>query len=62
MKTNKAFKKRIKLTKNGKILARVRGQNHYNAKQSSKKRLNKRRLTEIKMTNKAKVRFLSGLN
>ena len=34
MKTNKSYSKRLKLTKNGKVLARKPGFNHFNAKQS----------------------------
>ena len=58
MKTNKAFRKRLKVTKSGKILARKLGQNHYNAKQSPSKRTEKRKLQEVKFTNKTKARFI----
>lgn len=34
MKTNKSFKKRLRLTKNGKVISRKPGFNHFNAKQS----------------------------
>ncbi len=34
MKTNKSVLKRIKLTKNGKVKMRMKGQNHFNAKES----------------------------
>ena len=34
MKTNKSYTKRIKLTKNGKIKVREKGQNHFNGKES----------------------------
>ncbi len=34
MKSNKSFLKRLRLTKNGKIVARVPGHNHFNAKRS----------------------------
>lgn len=34
MKTNKSYSKRLKLTKNGKIISRKPGFNHFNAKQS----------------------------
>ncbi len=34
MKTNKSYTKRIKLTKNGKVKVRPKGQNHFNAKES----------------------------
>ena len=37
MKTNKSYTKRIKVTKNGKILARKPGQSHYNAKESRRR-------------------------
>ncbi len=39
MKTNKSFSKRLKVTKNGKIIARKAGFNHFNAKQSRTKQL-----------------------
>jgi ribosomal protein L35 len=34
MKAKKAFLKRFKVTKNGKILRRVAGQNHYRSKKT----------------------------
>ena len=37
MKTRKSITKRFKLTKNGKILRRATGLNHYRAKKSGKK-------------------------
>lgn len=58
MKTNKAYSKRIKVTKNGKILARKKGINHYKSKESRSKQLKRRRLVEIVMTNRSKRRFL----
>ncbi len=33
MKTNKSFSKRLKITRNGKIVARKPGKNHFNAKE-----------------------------
>jgi ribosomal protein L35 len=39
MKTNKSFSKRLKVTKNGKVLARKAGFNHFNAKQSRRSQL-----------------------
>lgn len=38
MKTKKALTKRFKITKSGKILRRLSGQDHYRAKKSGKKR------------------------
>lgn len=37
-KTKKALIKRFKVTKNGKILRRVTGQNHYRSKKTGEKR------------------------
>ena len=38
LKTKKALIKRFKITKNGKILRRLSGQNHYRAKKSGEKK------------------------
>ena len=40
MKTVKAYTKRLKVTKHGKILMRGKGQNHFNAKARRRKQLN----------------------
>ncbi len=61
MKTNKSFAKRLKVTKNGKIIARGKGQNHFNSKESRRKQLNKSRSTALLMNNKDKSRFLNGI-
>ena len=61
MKTNKSFTKRLRVTKNGKILRRVAGKNHFNAKARSSDQLAGKRLVSFKMTNKEKARFLPGL-
>jgi ribosomal protein L35 len=58
MKTNKSFTKRLKVTKNGKIIARTPGQNHFNAKESSKVNLNKKRGQQLKWSSKITRRFL----
>ncbi len=58
MKTNKSYKKRIKVTKNGKIVARKVGQNHFNAKQSGRKRLRRKRTQTLSLTKKTIQRFL----
>jgi len=44
---SKTIKKRYKLTKTGKVLHKACNQDHFNAKDSSKKRKNKRRKKEI---------------
>jgi ribosomal protein L35 len=59
MKTNKSYSKRLKVTKNGKILARAKGQNHFNSKESGQSQIKKGRPVQIKMNNKDKARFLS---
>lgn len=38
MKTKKALVKRLKVTKNGKVLRRVSGQNHYRSKKTGEQR------------------------
>lgn len=60
-KTNKSYKKRLRVTKNGKIIARKPGQCHFNAKQSGKKRLDKKRMQTINMAQRIRRRFLSGV-
>lgn len=60
MKTNKSYLKRIRVTRNGKLLARARGQNHFNAKQSGSERSGKRRLVSLALTKSVRRRFLPG--
>ena len=60
IKTNKSYTKRLRVTKNGKIIARKRGQNHFNAKESSKVSNSKHRSQAIQMTNKDRGRFLAN--
>ena len=59
MKTNKSYSKRLKVTKNGKIISRKPGQNHFNAKESGSVNLKKKRSGTFNVTNKAKSRFLT---
>lgn len=61
MKTTKSYLKRLKITKNGKILSRKAGQNHFNAKERTRTSVSKRRMNVINMDNKAKSRFLVNL-
>lgn len=60
MKTNKSYKKRLKVTRNGKIKARKSGQNHFNAKESGIKGLDKKKKRSVQMTNREKRRFLAN--
>jgi ribosomal protein L35 len=59
MKGNKSFSKRLRVTKRGKIVARVPGHNHFNAKRSGgEKRRNGRSTTfHATMTTSDKSRF-----
>ncbi len=61
MKTNKSYKKRLKMTKKGKILARKPGQNHFNAKESRTDQLNKKRSQTIEISKKSADRFLANI-
>ena len=61
MKTNKSFAKRLRVTKNGKIMSRKAGQDHFNAKERRRKQLNKKRPLEVNFSNKSKSRFLIGM-
>jgi len=60
MKTNKSFSKRIKVTKNGKLVTRRPGQNHFNARQTGRQRLARKRPNTISMTERLVRRFLPG--
>ena len=61
MKTNKSNAKRLKLTKNGKVVGRKAGQNHFNAKESRNSQLAKKRASSYEhyFTNKTKSRYLT---
>lgn len=59
MKTNKSYSKRIRVTRNGKLIARAKGQNHFNAKQSGNKRRAKRATVSLALSKRIRNRFLS---
>lgn len=61
VKSNKSFAKRLKVSKNGKIKARRPGHNHFNAKESGRKQINKGRMVDFNMSTKEKRRFLAHL-
>lgn len=61
MKTNKSLTKRLKITKNGKIIARKPGQNHFNAKASRNVQLDEKRTKQITMKKELTSRFLPNL-
>ena len=56
MKTNKSFSKRLRVTKKGKIIARVPGQNHFNAKESGRGRQARGRMESFHATMDATAR------
>jgi len=58
MKTNKSYTKRIKVTKNGKLIARKPGQNHFNARQTGQQRLNRKRTQSLSLGKRITRRFL----
>jgi ribosomal protein L35 len=58
MKTNKSYTKRIKVTKNGKLIARKAGQNHFNSRQTGRQRINKRRTVGLSLSKRITRRFL----
>jgi ribosomal protein L35 len=58
MKTNKSFSKRLKVTKNGKLIARKPGFNHFNAKQSRATQLAGKKGVNFVMKNKPRSRML----
>ncbi len=60
MKTNKSYTKRLKVTKNGKILARKPNKNHFRAKKSRLEQLTGKKLAEFDISNKKASRFLPG--
>jgi ribosomal protein L35 len=58
MKTNKSYTKRLKVTKNGKIIARKAGQNHFNARQTGQQRLKRKRTQSLVLSKRITRRFL----
>ena len=58
MKTNKSYTKRIKVTKNGKLVARKPGQNHFNARQTGQQRLRRKRTQLLNYSKRITRRFL----
>ena len=59
MKTNKAYTKRIRVTKKGKLVARKPGQDHYNATESGSVRMAKKRAQSLSVPKRIKRAFLS---
>jgi ribosomal protein L35 len=60
MKTNKALMKRIKVTRQGKILSRQGGQNHFRAKSRRRAQLSSNRLTPLTLSNKTRNQLINN--
>jgi ribosomal protein L35 len=60
MKTNKSYSKRIRVTRNGKLMARRPGQDHYNALESGREKLSKGGQQRLNVTTAIMRRFLPG--
>jgi ribosomal protein L35 len=60
IKTNKSLTKRLKITKNGKILSRAPGFNHFNAKQSRSKQLAGKKMKDFSISNKNRRTYLAN--
>jgi len=58
MKTNKSYKKRLKVTKTGKVIQRKPGGNHFNAKESRSTQLDRKTNKEFPHVKETKRRFL----
>lgn len=58
LKTNKAVKKRMKVTKGKKIKIRIGGQDHFNTRESGKTKRNKRRNKNLSKANVKNVKKL----
>jgi len=59
IKTNKSLTKRLKITKNGKILSRAPGFNHFNSRQSRTAQLAGKKMNDFKISNKNRRTYLA---
>lgn len=59
IKSNKSFTRRIKITRTGKLVTRKPGQNHFNAKESSSGRMNRRRSGSVVLDSKTSQRYIT---
>ena len=57
-KTNKSYRKRLKITRSGKILRRIPGKNHFNSKATGQKELRDKGWQSFNITKKDLKRFL----
>ncbi len=59
-KTKKALIKRFKITKNGKILRRIAGQNHYRSKKTGEKKRKGRKWAELSKSESKQIKKYLG--
>lgn len=57
-KTHKALSKRLKVTKNGKMIMRTGGQGHFNSRESSRITTNKRRDSQMSESMRRNIKAL----
>lgn len=62
IKTHKALSKRIRITRNGKLIARKGGQDRYNSKERSGTRMAKRKDIAIATVDKKNIKTLLPYN
>lgn len=60
IKTNKSYTKRLKVTKNGKLVARKPGHNHFNARDNASASMAKRGTKNITIPTKPLSRLIPG--
>jgi large subunit ribosomal protein L35 len=60
MKTRKSISKRFKITKNGKVLRRATGQNHYRAKKNGEFARKNRKWVLVDISEAKKIKRLIG--
>ncbi|HRY62751.1 MAG TPA: 50S ribosomal protein L35 [Candidatus Paceibacterota bacterium] len=58
MKTNNSYLKRLKVTKNGKVISRKAGKCHFNAKESRSKQLGASKMVSFTMKKADISRYL----
>lgn len=56
LKTHQSIAKRFKITKSGKILKKLAGQDHFNARETGNVTRNKRRLTNPSASNRKTIK------
>jgi len=62
IKTRQAVAKRFKVTKNGKVIKRTAGQDHFNARESGNTKRSKRRDTAIAHVDAKNIRTMMPYN